>query len=70
VFAYDFVEAAVGVRPFFMSDQTSLADFCSPDEIDEVHRKIARLYGADTRGMEGQPLWKVLDSIDRSGGAA
>jgi len=60
-FAYQFVERVVGIRPLLMSDQTSLADFCTSEEAGDVHRKTALLYGIDTRGMLDDPLWKVLD---------
>ncbi len=61
--AYEFVERVVGIRPLFMSDQTSLADFCTSEEAAGVHRKTALLYGIDTRGMFSEPLWKVLDLV-------
>lgn len=62
-FAYEFVERVVGIRPSFMSDQTSLADFCTSEEAPGVHRKTALLYGIDTRAMIDEPLWKVLDLV-------
>jgi len=68
-FAYEFVERVVGIRPFFMSDQTSLADFCTSEEAPDVHRKTALLYGIDTRGMIDEPLWKVLDLVQETDGA-
>jgi hypothetical protein len=68
-FAYEFVERVVGIRPHFMSDQTSLADFCTPEEAADVHRKSALLFGIDTRGTFDEPLWKVLDLVQGTDGA-
>ena len=67
-FAYEFIERVVGIRPFFMSDGTHLLDFCGTEEMPEVHRKVALLYGADSRSLEDQPLWRVLDHVRAAGG--
>lgn len=69
-FAYEFVERVVGCRPLFMSDRTSLADFCTAEDAPGVHRKTALLYGIDTRKMLGDPLWKVLDLVQETASPA
>ena len=68
-FAYAFIERLVGVRPFFISDMTSLGDFCDLGKAEDLHRKVALLYRVDVCDLEGEPLWKVLDRVQRSGGA-
>lgn len=65
-FAFEFVERVVGFRPLFMSDSTSLADFCTAEEAPDVHRKTALLYGIDTREMFDEPLWRVLDVLQEA----
>ena len=62
-FAYEFVEAMVGVRPFFMSDESSLSDFEGVTPMSEVHAKILAAYGVDSTGFEAAPLWKLLDAV-------
>ena len=69
-FAYDFVDRVVGVRPMFMSDGTTLGDFCGDEELEQVHRKIALLFGVDSREMTHDPLWRILDATRSKGGAA
>ena len=61
--AYEFVEAMVGVRPFFMSDVSSLSDFEGVTPMSEVHAKILAAYGVDSAGFEADPLWKLLDAV-------
>jgi hypothetical protein len=62
-FAYEFVERVAGIRPMFMSDQTSLIDFASGDELTEVLRKVSLLYNLDAADIIDGPLWEVLDKL-------
>jgi hypothetical protein len=62
-FAYEFVESMVGVRPFFMSDGSSLADFAGVAPMAEVHANILDRYGIDSTAFETEPLWKLLDAV-------
>jgi hypothetical protein len=69
-FAYEFVERVTGIRPMFMSDQTSLHDFASGDEMTEVLRKISLLYNVDAAEHVDAPLWELLDRVHPPDGAA
>ncbi len=66
-FAYEFVEETYGVMPFFMSDLTSMSDFGTPEELEEMHAAILKLYSFNSREYESRPLWELLDAIQRNG---
>ena len=59
-FAFDFVERTVGVRPFFLSDQSSLSDFEGVTPTADVRAKIFEEFGV-SEISETEPLWKLLD---------
>lgn len=61
--AFIFVERTLGIRPLFLSDDSSMSDFSSVADLQSAHRKAMLLYGIDTEMMEDTPLWKGLASI-------
>jgi hypothetical protein len=69
-FAYEFVERVTGIRPFFMSDGTSLSDFAAGEDMAEVQRKVALLYNIDATELAEGPLWQLLDKVHPRDGAA
>jgi hypothetical protein len=66
-FAYEFVEKTYGVMPFFMSDLTSMSDFGTSEELEEMHNAIQTIYGFNSREYESRPLWELLAAIQRNG---
>ncbi|MBL8300850.1 MAG: hypothetical protein JNN30_21115 [Rhodanobacteraceae bacterium] len=62
-FAYEFIEATVGVRPLFLSDESSLSDFDGIVPMQEVHAKILEKFGVDSTDLETESLWKLLDKV-------
>lgn len=68
-FAYEFIEHHVGVRPFFMSDGTTLADFDGVTPMEDVHASIRDRYGVESEPFETEPLWMLLDSVKSARGS-
>ncbi|MBK7908287.1 MAG: hypothetical protein IPJ78_17240 [Gemmatimonadetes bacterium] len=62
-FAFEFVERVTGIRPLFMSDESSLADFADGEGLEEFRAKIFAEYGREVRLELDGPLWRVLDAV-------
>ena len=63
--AYDVVETITGIRPFFVSDDSSLSDF--PDDLAQYVAQTRELYGVDISDVEDGHLMTVLDRIAATG---
>ena len=62
-FASKFVQQVTGTTPMLMSDGTSLTDFAHGEELEQVRRKVALLYGPAAAAMVEGPLWRLLDHV-------
>ncbi len=61
----DFIRKILGFTsgPVFVSDQTSLWDFCMEDDLNEYFEKILHIYHVDVKNIEGANLVKILNKI-------
>ena len=61
---YDYVESATGVRPFFLSDESSFGDFSTVCSFDDVVAYTLKEHGLDISDREIEPIWMIVDSIN------
>ncbi len=60
----DFNNKILGFNgPVFVSDESSLWDFCMDDTLDEYFDKILHVYHVDVKNVEGANLVKILNKI-------
>jgi hypothetical protein len=64
--AEDFVRRVLNLDWAWISDDSSLWDFHSSDDNQELIAKINELYGVDVSDIESAKLWQILDRIASS----
>jgi hypothetical protein len=62
----DFVRHILDVEWAFLSDESSLWDFSSDDDLKELYERIRKRYGIDVSDIEGANLVATFDRIRRS----
>ena len=61
--AEDFVRRVLNLDWAWISDESSLWDFHSSDDNQELIAKINEVYGVDVSDIESAKLWEILDRI-------
>jgi hypothetical protein len=64
--AEDFVRRVLNLDWAYISDDSSLWDFHSSDDNQELIAKIGEVYGVDVSDIESAKLWQILDRIASS----
>lgn len=64
--AEDFVRRVLNLDWAYISDDSSLWDFHSSDDNQELIAKIGEVYGVDVSDFESAKLWQILDRIASS----
>jgi hypothetical protein len=64
--AEDFIRRVLNLNWAWISDDSSLWDFHSSDDNQELIAKINELYGVDVSDIESAKLWQILDRIASS----
>jgi hypothetical protein len=64
--AEDFIRRVLNLDWAWISDDSSLWDFHSSDDNQELIAKINELYGVDVSDIESAKLWQILDRIASS----
>lgn len=64
--AEDFVRRVLNLDWAWISDESSLSDFHSADDNQELIAKINEVYGVDASDIEAAKLWQILDRIAAS----
>jgi predicted RNase H-like HicB family nuclease len=64
--AADFIRRVLNLDWAWISDDSSLWDFHSSDDNQELIAKINELYGVDVSDIESAKLWQILDRIASS----
>jgi hypothetical protein len=60
-----FIEDIFGVKGAFVTDESSLWDFESKDDLSAIHKKIREKYGVDVRDVREGNLVEILTRIER-----
>jgi hypothetical protein len=61
--AEDFIRRVLDLDWAFVSDESSLWDFHSSDDNQDLITKIKQVYGVDVSDIESAKLWQILDRI-------
>lgn len=61
--AEDFIRRVLNLDWAFLSDESSLWDFHSSDDNQDLIAKINEVYGVDVSDIESAKLWQILDRI-------
>jgi hypothetical protein len=64
--AEDFIRRVLNIDWAWISDDSSLWDFHSSDDNQELIAKINEIYGVDVSDIESAKLWQILDRIASS----
>ena len=64
--AEDFIHRVLNLDWAFISDESSLWDFHSSDDNQDLIAKINEVYGVDVSDIESAKLWQILDRIAAS----
>jgi hypothetical protein len=64
--AEDFVRRVLNLDWAFISDESSLWDFHSSDDNQDLVAKINEVYGVDVSDIQSAKLWQILDRIAAS----
>jgi hypothetical protein len=64
--AEDFIRRVLNLDWAFVSDDSSLWDFHSSDNNQDLIAKINEVYGVDVSDIESAKLWQILDRIATS----
>ncbi|MGB6842330.1 MAG: hypothetical protein WBE16_15180 [Candidatus Sulfotelmatobacter sp.] len=64
--AEDFIRRVLDLDWAFVSDESSLWDFHSSDDNQDLIAKINEVYGVDVSDIESAKLWQILDRIATS----
>jgi predicted RNase H-like HicB family nuclease len=64
--AEDFIRRVLNLDWAWISDDSSLWDFHSSDDNQELIAKINEVYGVDVSDIESAKLWQILDRIASS----
>ena len=64
--AEDFIRRVLKVDWAFVSDESSLWDFHSSDDNQDLIAKIKEVYGVDVSDIQSAKLWQILDRIATS----
>ena len=64
--AEDFIRRVLNVDWAFISDESSLWDFHSSDDNQDLIAKINEVYGVDVSDIDSAKLWQILDRIAAS----
>ena len=64
--AEDFIRRVLGLDWAFVSDESSLWDFHSSDDNQDLIARINEVYGVDVSDIESAKLWQILDRIATS----
>jgi len=59
-----FIELVLGCEWAFISDESSLYDFESIDEVANLEEKIKEVFGVDVSDIEDKNLFKIFERID------
>jgi hypothetical protein len=59
----DFIRRVLNMDWAFISDESSLWDFHSSDDNQDLIAKINEVYGVDVSDIESAKLWQILDRI-------
>lgn len=62
--AEQFIELVLGCEWAFISDESSLYDFESIDEVTNLEEKIKEVFGVDVSDIEDKNLFKIFERID------
>ena len=61
-----FIELVLGCEWAFISDESSLYDFESIDEVTNLEEKIKEVFGVDVSDIEDKNLFRIFERIDGS----
>ena len=64
--AEDFIRRVLKLDWAFVSDESSLWDFHSSDDNQDLIAKIKEVYGVDVSDIQSAKLWQILDRIATS----
>jgi hypothetical protein len=64
--AEDFIRRVLNLDWAFISDESSLWDFHSSDDNQDLIAKINDVYGVDVSDIQSAKLWQILDRIAAS----
>jgi hypothetical protein len=62
----DFIRRVLNLDWAFISDESSLWDFHSSDDNQDLIAQINEVYGVDVSDIQSAKLWQILDRIDAS----
>ena len=64
--AEDFIRRVLNLDWAFISDESSLWDFHSSDDNQDLIAKINEVYGVDVSDIQSAKLWQILDRVAAS----
>jgi hypothetical protein len=62
----EFSWRVLGIKGWFVSDESSLWDFTSEDSLEPYYARIREVYGIEVADIQGALLWKIFQRIARS----